>query len=214
MGDPIHLYGASLFGNATDHETVRRLNNAPGGAEGVDYDVQYRLGAKDSPLGNLDRSHGICCGITIAWIIGFVHGRSEASQCAKFNDYFRDVLRFQGAYIKDAKGNVGAFDELAQIYAHGCVQISKNLQLLPHTVDAALPDLPRWAAYLAIYHHAIGIGYSNYRHFIMDPNAGLYSYQNKGKFLSDIEDLIEARRGLKRVMGPGNTIRAWFYKAA
>lgn len=213
MAIPVQLYGASLLGNATEHKEIRGLNNAPGGADGVDSDAQFRLGADNSPVGMLDRRHGICCGITIAWLVGFVHGRPEASQCDQFEDYFRDVLRFQGAYLKDVKGNITGIDELAQAYAHDCIPISKNRHVLPHTLAATMPDQPVWAAYLGIYHHAIGIGYANYRHFLMDPNAGLYSYRNKKKFILDLQALIEARRGRKNVMGPGNTISAYFYKA-
>ena len=212
MAIPIQLYGAPLLGKATEHKEIRRLNNAPGGQGGVDFDVQYRLGATASPLGALDRRHGICCGITIAWIVGFVNGRPEASRVDKFESYFQNVLRFQGAYLKDVKGNIGGIDELGQVFAHNCIRISQSRHMLPHNVAANLPNEPVWAAYLGIYHHAIGIGYLNYRHFIMEPNAGLFSYQNKRNFISDLQNLIEARRVKKGVMGPGNSISAWFYK--
>ncbi len=213
MAVPIQLYNAGLFGQATEHIIVRSLNNAPGGYDGVDHDVQYRLGANNSPNGMLDRRHGICCGITIAWLVGLIGGRSEAvsSSEKEFKDYFNNVLRFQGAYLKDYKGNIGALDALDIIQPQGCKLITKNKHLLPHQIVNDLPSKPVWAAYLGIYHHAIGIGYQNYRYFIMDPNAGLFNYRNKGKFLTDLNKLIEARRTKKKIIGPGNTISAWFY---
>ncbi|MGC1273863.1 MAG: hypothetical protein WBC44_09165 [Planctomycetaceae bacterium] len=214
MAVPIQLYKKPLFGFATEHMEVRSRNNAPGGADGVDEDVQFRLGADNSPLGKKDRKHGICCGITVAWMIGFAHRRPEATRTDQFSDYFRDVLRFQGAYLKDKRGNIGGIDELGQKYVHDCVRISEVKNVAPQALLTSFPSnsTPVWAAYLAAYHHAIGFGYSNFRYYIMEPNAGLYSYQNKSKFESDFRALIDARRAAKHEPMPGK-VSAWFYRA-
>lgn len=215
MAVPIMLYGKALFGFATEHKEIRGKNNAPGGADGVDLAAQWRLGADGSPLGKKDRRHGICCGITIAWMVGFVHQRSEATRTDEFEDYFRDVLRFQGAYLKDVKGNIGGIDELGQKYVHDCVKINEAKNVSPQTLVASFPSnaTPVWAAYLAAYRHAIGFGYANYRYYIMEPNAGLYSYRNRGKFETDFLALIEARRAKQDppVPMPGR-VSGWFYR--
>lgn len=210
----VQLYRANLLTRASESVVVKALNNAPGGVDGVDPKVQSRLGATGSPLPIVDRKHGICCGITVAWLIGLVNNRSEARTVGEFDGYFKNVLRFQGAYLKDAKGNIGGLDELAQSYVHGCKKLAGYKQIAPHTLAGLMPkNNIIWAAYLALYHHAIGIGYANYRYFIMEPNAGLFSYQSQRSFLSDVRDLVEARRVSKKLIGPGQAIGAWFYTA-
>jgi hypothetical protein len=213
MTVPIMLYKKALFGFCTEHVEVRRQNHAPGGVDGVDQDVQFRLGADNSPLGMQDRRHGICCGITIAWMVGFAHQRSEATSIDQFPAYFRDVLRFQGAYLKDMKGNIGGIDELGQKYVHDCVKISEVKNVAPLALLAAFPSnaTPVWTGYLGAYHHAIGFGYARYRYYIMEPNAGLYIYQNKRRFEDDFKGLIEARRASKNAAMPGQ-VSAWFYR--
>ncbi|MGN6226233.1 MAG: hypothetical protein ACTHNM_02265 [Dyella sp.] len=212
----VNLYGASLFGNAYKSAVIRGKNNAPGGEGGVDVDVQYRLGAPGS-ASMLDRKHGICCGITVAWIIGFCHGNDEAKNTTNFPDYFANTLRFQGAYLKDHKGNVSSIDDLDGIHPHGLVRAG-NGKCAVNALSGLYPD-GTWAAYLGVWHHAIGIGRTgggfghSARYCIMDPNAGLFKYKNKSEFTADVRALCEARRASKGESA-GAKISYTFFKKA
>lgn len=192
---PVTLYGKSLFGQANKSAIIRGMNNAPGGADGVDEDVQFSLGA---PGGSAmkDRKHGICCGITVAWIVGVCHKRSDAVNTTGFDAYFRDVLRFQGAYIKDFKGNVGAMDDLQGIQPQGLGKVASG-KATEGELSGRFPMFGAWGAYLGLYHHAVGIGYAASNYLIMDPNAGLFKYKNKSDFVSDVKALCRARREAK-----------------
>lgn len=191
----VTLYGKSLFGNAYKSAVVRGMNNAPGGDGGVDSDVQHNLGA---PGGSSmkDRKHGICCGITVAWIVGVCHKRDDAVNSTGFDAYFRNVLRFQGAYIKDFKGNVDAMDDLQGIQPQGLGKAASG-KCTEDELSGLFPSSGAWASYLGLYHHAVGIGYSGSRYLIMDPNAGLFKYKSKSDFISDVKALCAARRQAK-----------------
>lgn len=190
---PVKLYGANLFGRALTGKEVRHLNNAPGGPDGVDADVQYRLGAPGSES-MLDRQHGICCGITVAWIIGVCHRRKESINPPLFEEYFKNVLRFQGAYAKDKKGNQSTIDDIDDIQPHGLVRTDHG-KCKYGDILSKLPQTTSWASYLGIWHHAIGVARSAINSFyIMDPNGGLFVYTTAQAFESDLHELCEARR--------------------
>ncbi|MDH5540176.1 MAG: hypothetical protein OEY03_12300 [Rhizobacter sp.] len=203
----VNLYGKSLFGNAYKSAVIRGMNNAPGGAGGVDDDVQHRLGAPGG-ASMMDRKHGICCGITVAWIIGVCHKREDAVNTTGFDDYFRNVLRFQGSYIKDFKGNVDAMDELQGIQTQGLGKTASG-RCNEDQLSGRFPSRGAWASYLGLYHHAVGIGYSGSRYLIMDPNAGLFKYKGKSDFISDVKALCDARRQSK---GGGADFRFTIFK--
>lgn len=212
----VTLYGASLFGNAYKSSVIKGKNNAPGGDGGVDVDVQYRLGAPGSPT-MLDRKHGICCGITVAWDIGFCHGRAEAVNTTNFSSYFMNQLRFQGAYLKDHKGNVNSIDDLDGIHPHGLARAGSG-KCKVDDLSGLYPD-GTWAAYLGIWHHAVGIGrmgggvLGSARYCIMDPNAGLFKYKNKSEFTADVRQLCEARRASKNQSAQSKISYTFFKKA-
>lgn len=191
----INLYGASVFGQAYKAAEIRGMNNAPGGDGGVDTDVQFNLGAPGASSMR-DRKHGICCGIAVAWIVGVCHKREDAINTTHFKDYFDNVLRFQGAYVKDFKGNAGAMDDLQGIHPLGLKKAASG-----STTDDALaglfPSSGAWAAYLSLYHHAVGIGCSSSRYLIMEPNAGLFKYKSKSAFITDVKQLCQVRRAKK-----------------
>lgn len=215
---PIFLYNANLFTRADQSAVIKGQNNSPGGIGGVDHDVQERLGAPglDSiGLEMVDRKHGICCGITLSWLIGFCHSAQGAQSTLHFPSYFRDNLRFQGAYFKDNKGNVKSIDDLANTgFAHGCVNASsqKVIRKIHFSLDDLGFTLPKkFAMYLGIWHHAIGAAVTEGRYYIMDPNAGLFTYFNKSDFEADLNDLIEARR-TKKSAGASGKISIYPYK--
>lgn len=197
----VQLYGKNLFGNAYKSAVIRGKNNAPGGADGVDSDVQFNLGAPGASAMK-DRKHGICCGITIAWIVGVCHGRADAVNTTGFEAYFRDVLRFQGAYLKDYKGNVDALDDLDGIQPLGLKKSSTG-KCTSAELSGRFPASGSWASYLGLYHHAVGVGahaaglLSGTRYLIMDPNAGLFKYKHKSDFIEDVKQLCDARREAK-----------------
>jgi hypothetical protein len=179
----------------------------------VDDDVQFRLGA-DGAGSIKDRRHGICCGITIAWIVGFCHKRDEAVNTTNFARYFTDVLRFQGAYLKDNKGTVGSIDDLNAIQPEG-LRRSGNGKCTGPQLSGLFPG-GTWAAYLGIWHHAIGVGVNDRtlrssRYCIMDPNAGLFKYDGEAAFVDDLRQLVEARR-LRKGEAAGAKVSYTFFK--
>jgi len=212
----VQLYGAALFGRAHKECVIKGKNNAPGGEGGVDEDVQYRLGAPGAAA-KLDRKHGICCGIAIAWIVGLCHAYKDATNTSTFYPYFINQLRFQGAYLKDNKGSVNSIDDLDGIHPHGLVRV-RNGRCAVNALSAMYPS-GTWAAYLGIWHHAVGIGAldrgrsRSKRYFIMDPNGGLFKYRNKADFTADVMALCEARRTRKQ-QGPDAKISYTFFKRA
>ena len=83
----------------------------------------------------------------------------------------------------------------------------------PENIASFLPpEQGNWAGYISAYAHAIGIGYRNYRYFIMEPNGGLFEYSNKGKFMSDLSAFLKARRN-KKALGTDATMKVYFYTA-
>ena len=59
-------------------------------------------------------------------------------------------------------------------------------------VKAAMPE--KGVAVLGFLHHAIGLGFTSGRYYIMDPNAGLFTYWSEQDFLEDLREQILARR--------------------
>ena len=83
--------------------------------------------------------------------------------------------------------------------------------MTPEKIASVLPgEQGYWAGYLSAYAHAIGIGYKNYRYFIMEPNGGLFEYRNKKKFAADLKAFLKARRDRKSP-GTDATMEAYFY---
>lgn len=180
----VTLYGATLLGRAFK-ETHASLDNAAPAT--VDQDVGTQL-----------QNHGICFGITLSWIIGFCHNRSEATTPSQFNDYFANVLRFQGAYFQVAPGlEDSVLLNLNGIYAHG---LNKNAsgKCTPGELNGLVTSpSSRLGAYLEIWGHAIGIGGHRFKRFIMEPNAGLFYYFDPDSFKKDLMEYCEQRRTYK-----------------
>ena len=175
--------------------------------------MQYNLGAPGA-ASKKDRKHGICCGITVAWIVGVCHDRDDAVNTTNFENYFRNVLRFQGAYLKDHKGNVGAIDDLDGIHPQGLTKAGSgkcsSAEFRPVTQQRILGGVS------GLYHHAVGVGAHGMgirgsRYLIMDPNGGLFKYKNKSDFITDVQDLCDARREAKN--GGANFAFTTFKKA-
>ncbi|MEK6239767.1 MAG: hypothetical protein N2C14_34025, partial [Planctomycetales bacterium] len=47
------------------------------------------------------RAHGICKGVASSWVIAFLNGVPEATDPAKYEQYYMNFLRFQATFIKD-----------------------------------------------------------------------------------------------------------------
>ena len=205
----VTAYGLhNAFSRSSSRQEIRHRNNAwyEWQESGLDQDVKGRLNADDGA----DRNHGICSGITGAWIIGYLNGVEGARDPSKFKSHFDNVLRFQGAYMKDVGGRTDRHLSLLADNANFDAKIRKTDELTLTSVK--LSDLPagrKWAAYAAVWHHAIGIGGGD-GFFIMEPNFGLFAYDSAPAFLSDFNGLIEARRIRKR-RGVNDTIKLFVY---
>ena len=200
----ITLYGSQLFQKSYASTVIRHLNNAPGrshaGYGGVDQDVSGRIGYKHMRTGarvagsNKGRIQGICCGITAGWVVAFLGGNSDAVDHDTFQTFFVTNLRFQGAYVKDHKPNSDSIKLLLEGFGLKNSNPTNSVtEMTPESIESKMPGDTFWAGYISAYKHAVGIGYKNYRYFIMEPNGGLFEYQNKAHFINDLKAFLLAR---------------------
>ena len=220
----IYLYKKTLFVNNIASTQVTSLNSAPllgstDSGRGIDQDAAGRIGGKNMTTGtkvagsNKGRTQGICCGITAGWMVAFLGGNSSATDHDGFKQFFT-ILRFQGAYVKDHKGNSSSIPLLLKGFGLSNSNPSNSsTEMTQSGLISSLPDEDKtWAGYISAYAHAIGIGYKNYRYFIMEPNGGLFEYRNKAKFAADLTSFLQARRDSK-ASGTVATMKAYFYTA-
>jgi hypothetical protein len=194
------LKGATdgAFANATASCIIENLDSAPDGEGGVDDETQRAL-----------RGRSISSGMTTTWLIGFLTHLDDASDPAKFRDYFVNMLRFQGAYLEVTGGtpeeHLHALARTGQAYGlvAGPVITAKDVEGLK------LPKSP-WAAHASIWRHAVGVGESGGKWYLMDPACGLFVYADRANFLLDLGVLVEARR-TKEGKNPDDTFALCCY---
>ncbi len=193
-------YGRDCYGRADSKAAVSNSNNAPAGEGGVDSDVVGRLGGKTSGGAKVNsktqgRRVGICSGITSAWIIGCLNGRSDATSTDGFKDYFVNVLRFQGAYMKDFDPKGKTDDFVAQLTKVGFAAGIKmdKLEKVRNVSGGALPAGGGWACYAAVFGHAVGVAAAASASYLMDPNYGLFVYNTRDKMLMDLQRVVDER---------------------
>lgn len=193
-------YGRDCYGRADGKASVSNSNNAPAGEGGVDADVVGRLGGKTAGGAKVNsktqgRRVGICSGITSAWIIGILNGHSDATSTDKFKDYFDNVLRFQGAYMKDFDPKAKTDDFVAQLAKIGFAAGIKmdKLEKVRNVSGGALPAAGGWACYAAVFGHAIGVAAADSASYLMDPNYGLFVYSARDKMLMDLQRVVDER---------------------
>lgn len=194
-------YGRECYGRADGKASVSNSNNAPAGEGGVDADVVGRLGGKTPSGAKVDskthgRRLGICSGITSAWVIGCLNGYPDATSTDKFKDYFTNVLRFQGAYMKDfdPKGKTDDFvAQLAKIGFAAGIKMDKLEKVRNVASGGVLPASGNWACYAAVFGHAVGVAASGSNWYLMDPNYGLFVYNTREKMTMDLQRVVDER---------------------
>ena len=144
---------------------------------------------------------GICSGITSAWILALLNGVDDARgdpDANTFVKYFNEVLRFQGAYLKEEGGRADHF--FGEMNARGFdTQIGQGKIIsVDRLTSAALPGDARWGAYVSLWGHAIGMAVYDGRFFLMDPNTGLLEYEDKDAMLDSFGKGAEAQRKSKK----------------
>jgi hypothetical protein len=229
MTNGVELYNKYLFGGCYKSTVIKQFNNAPGlpgGGGGIDADAAARLGYKNihnhikvagsnkKNRSGKPRVQGICCGITAGWMVAMLGGNSAATKHDEFKDFFMGPLRFQGGYVADFKANSSSIKPLLDRFGlKNSNKVNAPETLSPDNIASFLPpEEGTWAGYVAAYSHAIGIGYRSFRYYIMEPNGGLFEYQNKAKFVNDLRAFLEARRNTK----PRNAVavmKVYFYTA-
>lgn len=192
------------YSNASGSKRVKGQNNPP---------TMERISTNDPNDALLkQQGHGICKGLASTWVIAFLNDVEESFNPEKFEDWFTGFAKFQGTYIKDSGGHIDK--HLAQIEESGVytgVIVEKAITRTKLSSD----DFPKnhpWAAYCSIWKHDIAFGYmgehsGNY--YIMEPNDGLYIYDDEHKFLEDANGYIEERRSLKKKK-PEDSLGLWF----
>jgi hypothetical protein len=201
----------SHFKHAAQKSKVSKLNSAPGGEGGVDQETQKTLGAVGFVGDIKDKKHGICCGISATWIVGFVNGVEEARDTAKFKDYFNNVLRFQGAYIKESHEDIEKdLDKMQDCFAHDVKKVDFQYSRAT-TLKDKFPNKDRWAAYLSIFGHAVAIGRYANQYYAMDPNHGLFVYNDVDTIAGDVKEFVHYRRD-KKNEDKNSQFKVWFYE--
>lgn len=199
----MNAYGWNNAFSLANAQCVVRHSNAPPDAAdwGTQDDTLQRQGG-----------HGICKGLATAWVIGLLNGVNECSDVVSFANYFHQVLRFQGTYIKDFGRHMDShLVQLSKMKASAGLRLISQVRR-PSLVAGDLVGY-NWGAYASVWKHDIGFGRRAGRFYIMEPNFGLFRYDNQGNFLTDTNLLIEARRNRKH-KGPGDEIGLWFYGKA
>lgn len=151
---------ADLFAAAVSQCVVRGKNNNPG----VDADTE-----------NVER--GICSGITSAWLAALLSAGKDpsATEVTGFSDAFDNLIRFQGAYLRELHGKADV--HLAALRGHLGFDFEELEQVQCRQLQLDdLPEREHWGAYVSLRGHAVGVGRFNGRWMIMDPNLGLFLY--------------------------------------
>lgn len=157
--------------------------------DGLDTETATRLGKM-----------GICSGITTAWMLALLNdieaARGQPDDNA-FVNYFNTVLRFQGAYLKDMGGK--ADDFFFEMNRLGFdTQIGNIKTVRKAKIDEGdLPSEQRWAAYVSVWGHAIGMAIFDGRYLIMDANKGLLEYDDIPTMLDSLSRGADAHRRAK-----------------
>jgi hypothetical protein len=164
--------------------------------------------------------HGICKGTASSWVIAFLNKVPDASDPAKFEDFYTNFLRYQATMVKDFGKHIDSHvEQFKKLGVDTKVKQEKKVEIV--TVKSS--DLPshgvfghRWGAYISVWHHDIAIGGTSgfsSKYYIVEPNTGLLGYNSKSDFLEDLNEYIDQRRTGK---GHPSTTPAgfWFYKAS
>jgi hypothetical protein len=189
----------NAFGLASSRCEVRGENHPP---------EADAWGTKDDTLSR-QGGHGICKGLATAWVIAFLNQVSESSDVNAFGSYFRNVLQFQGTYIKDFGKHIDShLVQMIKMKVDTGVHQVKQYE----TTNLETTQLPghTWGAYLSVWKHDIAMGYRRPNYYIMEPNFGLFVYGDKANFVNDGRRLIEARRARKH-KGQDAKIGVWMY---
>lgn len=169
---------ADLFAAAASQCVVLGKNNNPG----VDADTENVEG-------------GICSGITSAWLAALLSAGKDpsATEVAGFADAFDNLIRFQGAYLRELHGKADV--HLAALRGHLGFDFEEQEQIQCRQLQLDdLPEREHWGAYVSLRGHAVGAGRFNGQWMIMDPNLGLFCYASAAAqgFVDDLNALALA----------------------
>jgi len=157
--------------------------------------------------------HGICKGISTSWVIAFLNNVADATDPARYEQFYTNFLRFQATMVKDFGGDIDK--HVAQFGKLGVNTGTAKVRSFK-AVDLGQPDLPdgRWGIYMSVWHHDIAAGGtwgSNGRFYICEPNTGLLGYSKVADFLSDLNGYIGSRRTGKKLPST-ETAGFWIYR--
>ncbi|AQQ68542.1 hypothetical protein Mag101_13555 [Microbulbifer agarilyticus] len=147
------------------------------------------------------KGHGICKGVSSAWVIAFLNGTLEASDGSVYEAYYTNFLRFQATMIKDFGSHIDTHvEKMSALHIETNIKVAEKLELVEFT-EKQIPD-GRWAAYISVWHHDIAIGGkwgANSTLYINEPNTGLLAYTDKADFFADLKAYIAKRRQRKKL---------------
>lgn len=150
------------------------------------------------------KGHGICKGVSTAWVVAFMSGVRDATAPDLFNTYYKNYLRFQATMIKDYGDHIP--QHLEQFAKIGMPTTLREYRVFEKEAfeirDGHMHA--QWAAYCSVWHHDIAFGSSHGStgpYYIVEPNTGLLGYTSCSPFLSDLNKYIEKRRSDKNLDG-------------
>jgi hypothetical protein len=192
--------------------TYSRASDKRGRVKGQNNPPRQELITTTDPDDGLlkQQGHGICKGLTTAWVIAFLNGVDEASNPASFSDWFTGIAKWQGTYIKDAGGHIDKHLQLIEKTGMLTGVVVDHVVAVQSLSSSDFPRTTPWAAYCSIWHHDIGFaadGRGNF--YIMEPNDGLYVYDSQSEFIADSNGYVADRRVAKSKTN-GETFGLWF----
>jgi hypothetical protein len=159
--------------------------------------------------------HGICKGIASSWVIAFLNNVADATDPKRYETYYTNFLRFQATMVKDFGGHIDAHaDQFKKIGMGAGIKEIKQASIVK-LGDSDVPGAGRWGAYISCWHHDIaagGLWGMGSKLYINEPNTGLLGYDDKTKFLADLDAYLNHRRNRKRKPAT-EPAGFWIYKA-
>jgi hypothetical protein len=144
--------------------------------------------------------HGICKGTSTSWVVAFLNNVPEATDPARYEQYYADFLRYQATMVKDFGSNIDSHvAKFSNLGVDTGITKIKSFE----AVNLQSADLPngRFGIYMSVWHHDIAAGGawgSNGRCYICEPNTGLLGYDKAANFLADLNAYIASRRRANR----------------
>jgi hypothetical protein len=139
---------------------------------------------------------GICKGIASGWVTAFLNQVPESVDAERFEQYYKEFLRFQATFITDYGRHIGGhLDRMAALSVPSNIQVANVVR--GENVELTHIPAGRWAAYVRVWRHDIALGGTwghTGRFYIVEPNQGLFGYTFCPSWMDDVNSYIRYRQ--------------------